>query len=132
MTRTLGEHNFRPRVHPSTLPPAVEQSSPPAVAAAASLAPVPTAPAPHRYDTRVGPTPPSLAHSRPSWKTPPPTRARISGPGESSSSRSQEPHSPLVQGPADDLPPDLSPASIIRCPFFHRGPITGASYLFVC
>ena len=53
--------------------------------------------------------------------------ARTSGLSESSSSRPQEPHSPLVQGPADDFSPDLSPASIIRHPIFHCGPITGNS-----
>ena len=40
---------------------------------------------------------------------------------------SQEPQSPHVQGPDDDLPPDLSPVSIIRRPLFHCGPIIGNS-----
>ena len=104
-------------------PPAVEQRSPSDAAAAASPAPtsIHTALAPRGYDTRVGPTPPSSAHPRPS------RRARTSDPGESSSSRPQEPHSPPVQGPVDDLPLDLSPASIIRRPFFHCGPIIGNS-----
>ena len=110
-------------MRPSSPPPAAGQSTPPAVTASHTL--VPTAPTPRRYDTRVGPTPPSPAHPRPSQRAPPPIRARTSDPGKSSSSRPQEPHSPPVQGPADDLPPDLSPASIICHPFFHYGPITG-------
>ena len=127
MARTRGAHNFMPRVRPSFPPPAIGQSTPSAAAAVASHAPVFAAPAPRRYDMRVGSTPPSLAHQRPSWRAPPPTRARTSDPGESSSSRPQEPHSPPVQGPANDPPPDLSHASIIQRPFFHRGPITSNS-----
>ena len=119
MARTRGGHIFRPWVRSSSPPPAAEQSTPPVVAptASPSPAPVPTAPAPRRYDTWVRPTPPSPAHPRPS------RRARTSDPGESSSSRPQDPHSQPVQGPVDDLPLDLSPASIIRRPFFHRAPI---------
>ena len=129
MARTHGGHSFRPRVRPSFPPPAVGQSTPPAAvpAASPSSTPVPTAPTPRKYDTRVGPTPPSPAHPRPSRRAPPPKRARTSGPGESSSSRPQESHSPPIQGPFDNLPPDLSPAFIIRRPFFHCGPITGNS-----
>ena len=127
MARTHGGHNFRPRVRPSSPPLAAGQSTPPIAVATASHALVPTAPAPRRYDTRVGPTPPSPAYPRPSRRAPPPKRARTSNLGESSSSRPLEPHSPHVQGPIDDLPPDMSPASIIRHPFFHSGPITGNS-----
>ena len=105
MARTRGGYSFRPRVRPSSPPPATGQSSPPTTTNVVSPAPVPTAPVPRRYNTR----------------------ARTSDPGESSSSRSQEPHSPNVQGPVDDLPPDLSPASIIRRPLFHCDPITGNS-----
>ena len=76
---------------------------------------------PHGYETRVGPTPPSPAHPRPSW------RAQTLDPGESSSLRPQEPHSPPVQDLADDLPLDLSLAFIVRQPFFHCGPILGNS-----
>ena len=116
-------------MRPSSPPPAVGQSTPSAtvLAASPSSTPVPTTPTPRRYNTRVGLTPPSPAHPRPSRRAPPLKRARTSGLGESSSSRPQGPYSPPVQGPADDLPPDLSPASIIRCPFFHCGPITGNS-----
>ena len=124
MVRTRGGNSFRPRVRPSSSPPATGQSSPPTTAATASLAPIPTAHAPRRYDRQVGPTLPSPAHPRPSWRAPPPTRARTSNPGKSSSLRPQEPHSPLVLGPADDFPLDLSSTSIIRRPFFHCGPIT--------
>ena len=56
---------------------------------------------------------------------PPSKRARTSGLGESSSSRPQKPPSPPAQGPDGDLPPDLSPASIIRLPYFHSSPILG-------
>ena len=127
MVRTRGGHNFRPRVRPFSPPPTSGQSTPPAATAAASNAPVLASLASRRYDKWVGPTPPSPDHLQPSRRAPPPTKARTSDPGESSSSRPQEPHSPSVQGPANDLPPDLSSASIIRCPFFHRGPITGNS-----
>ena len=103
------------------------QSTPPVVAAAASHALIHAAPAPYRYDTRVGPTPLSPPHLRPSWRAPPLKRARASSPGESSSSSPQKPHSPPVQGLAADFSLDLSPASIIRCPIFHCGPIIGNS-----
>ena len=107
--------------------PVVGQSTPSAAAAAASHALVPTAPAPRKYDTWVGPTPPSPSHPQSSWRAPSPKRAQTSGPSESSSSRPQKPHSLPVQGPADDFSLDLSPASIILCPIFHCGPITGNS-----
>ena len=127
MARTRRAHSFRPRVPPSSPPPTTGQSTPPATAVATSHAPVPVASAPRRYDTWVGPTLPSLAYLRPSRRSLSPTKARTSDPGKSSSSRPHEPHSPPVQGPADDLPPNLSPASIIQRPFFHRGPTTGNS-----
>ena len=79
--------------------------------------------APRRYHTRVGPIPPSPPHPRPSRRAPPSKRARTSGPGESSSSRPPEPQSPPTQGPTGDLPLDMSPASIIRRPYFHCNPI---------
>ena len=116
MARTHGEHNFRPRLRPSFPPLAAGQSTPYAAAAAASHALVPDAPAPRRYDTRVGPTPPSPARPQPSRRAPPPNRAWTSDPGKSSSSRPQEPHSSLVQGPAGDISPDLSPASLSSVP----------------
>ena len=90
MAKTRGGHSFRPQVQPSSPPPAgaaapasvvVGQSSPPATAPGASQAPIPAAPAPHMYDTRVGPTPP---HPRLSWRAPSPKKAQTSGQGESS------------------------------------------------
>ena len=81
------------------------------------------APAPMRYHTRVGPIPPSPPHPKPSRRAPPSKRARTSGLGKPSSSRPLEPQSPPTQGPTGDLPPDLSPASIIRRPYFHYDPI---------
>ena len=83
------------------------------------------APAPRRYHTRVGPTPPSLPHPRPSWRAPSSKRAWTSGLRESSSSRPQEPQSPPHQGLAGAPPLDLSPTSIIRRPLFHCNPILG-------
>ena len=83
------------------------------------------APALRRYQTRVGPTPPSPPHPRPSWSAPLSKRARTSGPGESSNSRPSEPQSPPHQGLAGAPPLDLSPASIIRRPLFHCNLIPG-------
>ena len=138
MAKTRGGHSFKPRVRPSfpspadatiapagVTAPAAGQSTPPATAATSSYAPIPDAPTPRRYDTRVRPTPPYPPHLRPSWRAPPSKRAWISGPSESSSLRPQEPHSPPVQGPADDFSLDLSPTFIIRRSIFHCCPITG-------
>ena len=94
-------------------------------AALASHPPGAAAPAPRRYHTRVGPTPPSRLHPRPSQRAPPSKRARTSGPGECSSSRPQEPQSPPHQSPHGAPHLDLSPASIIRRPLFHYNPIPG-------
>ena len=80
---------------------------------------------PRRYNTRVGPVLLSPPHPRPTRRDPPSKRDRTSGPGESSSSRPRERQSPPTQGPAGDLPLDLSPASIIRRPYFHYNPIPG-------
>ena len=94
-----------------------------AEAAAASHASVATAPAPRTYHTGVGSVPPSPPHPRPSRRAPPSKRARTSGPRESSSSKPQKPQSPTNQSPAGALPLDLSPASLIRRPYFHYSPI---------
>ena len=83
------------------------------------------APTTRRYHTRVGPIPPSPPHPRPSQRASPSKRARTSGLGDSSSSRPLEPQSPPTQGPIGDLPSNLSPASIIRGPYFHYNPIPG-------
>ena len=113
MAKTRGGHSHRPRVRNSSPPPADDSNPGPhltaaattplataaptasqgtlsvvtAVAATASHAPVPTAPTPRRYDTRVGPIPPSPPHPRPTRRDPPSKRVRTSGPWESSSSR---------------------------------------------
>ena len=86
--------------------PCPGQSSPPTATNVVPPALIPAALVPHRYYTR---------------------RARARDPGESSSSSSQEPQSSHIQGPTDDLPPDLSPTSIIRNPLFHCGPIASNS-----
>ena len=87
--------------------------------------PVVAAPPTRRYRTRVSPISPSPPHPRPSRRAPPSKRAQTSGPGESSSSKPSEPQSPPTQGPVGVLPLDLSPASIIRRPYFHYIPIPG-------
>ena len=155
MVKTRGESAFRPRVRHSPPPPAgyTATAAPPTTAVPAAVSPAATAPpaappiaavaapaaaqgsavvdssaafpAPRRYHTRVGPTPPSLPHPRPSWTAPPSKRARTSGLGESSSSKPQEPQSPPHQGPVRAPPLDLSSTSIIRRPLFHYNPILG-------
>ena len=57
----------------------------------------------------------------------PSNRAQTLSPGKSSNLRPQEPHSRLIHRPADNFSPDLSPASILRRPIFHCGPIIGNS-----
>ena len=141
MVKTHGGSAFRPRVLRSSPPPAsaaVPPTAPATIASLAALAAIvapatdqgsavvgssAAAPAPRRYPTRVGSTPPSSPHSTPSHRAPPSKRAWTSGPGESSSSRPQEPQSPPHQGPAGAPPLDLSPTSIIRRPLFHCYPI---------
>ena len=120
---------------PSAGPPITDPTAAPVASLATSTTVVvvvqgassPAAPAPRNYNTRVRPTPSSPPHPRPSKRASPPKRARISGPGESSSSQAQEPQSPPIQGPTSDFPLDLSPASLIRRPIFHCGPIIGNS-----
>ena len=79
------------------------------------------APTQKRYHTRVRPTLPAPSHPRPARRAPPAKRARTSGPGELSTSRSRAPPSPPYQGIAGA--PDLSPRSIIRRPYFPCDPI---------
>ena len=81
------------------------------------------APPQRRYHTRVGLTPPAPSHLRPAQRAPPTKRARTSGLGESSTSRSRAPPSPPYQGISGA--PDLSPGSIIRRPYFSCDPIPG-------
>ena len=98
-----------PRV-PATRPTADAASPAPAagdVEGSSSMAPTQ-----RRYHTRVGPTPPSPSHPRLDRRAPPAKRARTSGQGESSTSRSRAPPSPPYQGIVGA--PNLSPRSIIR------------------
>ena len=144
MAKTHGGSAFRPRVRRSSSPLAGGSSTAPLVAAepastpsAAVVAPPiaaqgsavvgssAAAPAPRRYYTRVGPTPPSPPHPRPARRALPSKRAQTSGLGEPSSSRPQEPQSPPHQSPTGAPSLDLSPASIIRRPLFHYNPIPG-------
>ena len=146
MVKTRGAHSYRPQVHRSSTPPAGTSTPGVAIAAgpnaptacplaAAAASPAPAsvqgttvaytegsssvAPAQRRYHNWVGPTSPAPSHPRPARRAPPSKRARTSGPGESSTS----PPSPPYQGIAGSL--DLSPASIIRRPFFPCSPIPG-------
>ena len=118
-----------PTAPAAVVPPAAPTSTTPSAAALAAahgstaVGSSATTPTPRRYHTRVGPTSLSLPHPRPSWRAPPTKRARTSGPGESSSSRLQEPQSPPHQGLVGAPPLDLSPASIIWRPLFHYNPI---------
>ena len=80
-------------------------------------------PAQRRYHTRVRPIPPTSSHSRPARRAPPAKRARTSGPGESSLSRSRALPSPPYQGVAGA--PNLSSGSIIRRPYFPATPSRG-------
>ena len=109
----------RPSVAAASPAPAAVQS--PAAGDAEGSSSV--APAQRRYHTRVGPTPPAPSHPRPARRAPPAKRARTSGLGESSTSRSRALPSPPYQGIART--PDLSPASIIRRPYFPCNPIPG-------
>ena len=84
-------------------------------------------PAPRRYASRGGLTPPSPPYPRPTRRAPPSKRSWTSDPGESSSSKPQKPPSPPNQGSVGDPPFNLSPASIIRRPYFHYDPIVGNS-----
>ena len=117
MVLTRGGSRLRPRVKFSTL----EQEE---------QAPVPT-PVPEpvleepqgfrRYQTWMGPRAPSLVPQRRSRRAQPSKRAHTSGPGESSSSRSQPSQSPLeVEATSSS---QLSSASRIRRPLFVGTPI---------
>ena len=103
--------------------PAVRRTSAPAAAIPAgnadgSSSVVPTQ---RRYHTRVGPTPQAPKHPRPARRAPAAKRAKTTGSGESSTSRSRAPPSPPYQGVAGA--PDLSLGSIIRRPYFPYDPI---------
>ena len=144
MVRTRGGLRFRPKVWRSTSGSIVGADAPPPAlagadaprptsAAAAVAVPNPAAygatagtqaadPPARRYNTRVGPVPPSQSHPRPSPRAPPSKRARTSSPGESSRSRPVPPQSPPFPD-RDAASPQLSPASMIRRPLFHYNPI---------
>ena len=152
MVKTRGGHAFRPRVRssspplaaaplaivaPTATPPATADIAPAAPAAVATLFTIAAtqgcpavgsssdAPAPRRYHTGVGPTPPTLSHPRLARRAPPSKRARTSGPRESSRSRPAEPQSPPHQGIVGVPHLDLSPTSIIRRSYFPCNPILG-------
>ena len=72
---------------PSVVVPTASPSIPSVMVAIEAAAPALVAPAPCRYDTRVGPTAPSPPHPRPSRRALPLKRAQTLGTGESSSSR---------------------------------------------
>ena len=125
MVRTRGGSRLRPRVRFST--PERE-----ALAPAPVPAPVPS-PVPEavpeepqgfrRYQTRMGPQAPSPVPQRRAKRAWPSKRVRISGPGDSSSSR---PHtSPVTSTAEATSSPQLSPASRIRRPLFVGNPIPG-------
>ena len=116
MVRTRGGSRVRPRVRFST---------PEREAAAPVPAPVPS-PVPEavpdeplgfrRYQTRMRPRAPSPVPRRRARRARPSKRARISGPGESSSAR--PPPSPVTSATEVTSSPQLSPASRIRRPMF--------------
>ena len=149
MVRTRGGHQYRLRVQ--TRSPARDATgtfraaanislvqgaeAPPSVSPDTSIISNPTSvdipeepqgaePPSKRYNTRVGPRPPSPVHPRPPRRAPPSKRARTSGPGESSRSRPEPSQSPAVQSPTRSSP-QLSTASRIRRPLFHCDPISG-------
>ena len=111
MVRTRGGSRLRPKVRFST--PEQEEQAP---------VTIPEEPQGfRRYQTRIGPQAPSLVPQRRSWRARPSKHARISGPGESSSSQPQ-PSPSLAEESSSPL---LSPASRIRRPLFVGTPILG-------
>ena len=144
MVRTCGAHRYRPRVQFSTPKregvgtsraaaahsPDQITETPPALAPTTAMiqGPAPASiseeaqasePPSRRYQTRVGPRPPSPVHLRPRLRAPPSKQAWTSGLGESSRSR-PEPSPP----PADQSSsPQLSSTSRIRRLMFSCDPI---------
>ena len=131
MVRTRGGSRLRPRVRFST--PEREASTPaPAPVPAPVPSPIPEAvpeePQGFRlYQTRMGPRAPSPVPRRRVRRARPSKRARISGPGESSSSRPQP--SPVTSAAEATSSPQLSPTSRIRRPLFVGNPIPGNARL---
>ena len=139
MVRTDGGHRYRPRVQTRSLTrdgagtstiaaghsSAHDAEAPLALTTDAAViqSPAPGAipeeprgsePPPRRYQTRVGPHPPSPVHPRPPRRAPPSKRAQTPSPGESSWSK------PEPSPPPDDqsLSPQLSPYSRITRSMF--------------
>ena len=146
MVHTREAHRYRPRVQFSTperegagISRAAAAHSPaqvtetplalaPAIAMIQGLAPASISeeaqasePPSRRYQTRVGPRPPSSIHLRPPQRASPSKRARKSGLSESSRSRPE----PTPPPAAPSSSPPLSPASRIRRPIFSCDLIPG-------
>ena len=127
MVRTRGGSRLRPWVRFSS--PEREEHAPipdPVPALVPALVPEAIPEEPHgfrRYQTRMGPRPPSPVPQRRSRNARPSKRARTSGPGESSSSKPQP--SPATSAAETTSSPHLSPASRIRRPLFVGHPIPG-------
>ena len=127
MVRTKGGSRLRLRVRFNT-PEREEQAPVPALVPAPVPAPVleavPEEPQGfRRYQTRMGPRPPSPVPPHRSRRPRPSKRALTSGPGESSSSRPQP--SPATSAAEATSSPQLSPASRIRRPMYVGHPISG-------
>ena len=127
MVRTRGGSRARPRVRFST--PEQEATAP---VSAPEPSPVPEAVPDEplgfrRYQTRMGPQAPSPMPQRRARRAQPSKRARTSGPGESSSSRT--PSSPVTSAAGEISSPQVSPASRIRRPMFVGHPIPGNAEL---
>ena len=143
MVRMRGGHQYRPRVQTRSpvkdamgtsraaadISPVRGTEAPPSVSPATTIAstdipkePQGAEPPSKRYNTRVGPRPPSPVHPQPPRRAPPSKRARTSGSGESSLSRPEPSQSPTAQSPARSST-KLSPALRIRHPLFHCDPI---------
>ena len=126
MVRTRGGSRLRPRVRFST-PEHEEQAPVPAAVPEPVPEAVPEEPQGFsRYQTRMGPRAPSPVPQRRSRRARPSKQARTSGPGESSSSRTEP--SPSVAEATSS--PQLSPASRIRRPLFVGNPIPGNVRLY--
>ena len=132
MVCTRGAHRYRPKVQFSTPErdgagtsraaaahsPNQGTETPPALApTSVSEEAQASEPPSKRYQTWVGPRPPSPEHPRPRRRAPPSKRAGTSGSGELSRSRPSPP--PTNQSSS----PQLSSASRIRRPMFSYDPI---------
>ena len=138
MVRMRGGDRYRPRVQTrsptrgatgtsrATADISLVQGAeaPPSVSPATAIAstdileePQGAEPPSRRYNTRVGPRPPSHVHPQPPRRAPPSKRARTSGSGESSRSRPKPSQSQAAQCPARSSP-QLSLASRIRVHYF--------------